>query len=58
VEVFERYFMLNKWGEELLLDPYFNPNLLRMEAYPVNHGCSGQQLSPANLLAYLRRDVP
>jgi len=53
VEVFERYFMLNKWGEQLLLDPYFNPNLQRVEAYPVNHGYSGQQLSPAKLEAYL-----
>jgi hypothetical protein len=33
VELSETQYMRNKWGAELLNDPYLNPNLLRGGQY-------------------------
>ena len=36
IEAFERGYMRDRWGRELLSDPYVNPNLHRSESYDVD----------------------
>lgn len=36
IENFERIYMRQRWGEELLNDPYLNPNLGRNESYAID----------------------
>ena len=36
IEYFERVYMLSRWGKELALDPYLNPNLRRNARYEID----------------------
>ncbi len=43
VEVYEKWYMLNRWGKELATDPYLNPNLLMTTQYQIDFDSLFQQ---------------
>ncbi|WP_141730868.1 glycosyltransferase family 2 protein [Oligoflexus tunisiensis] len=42
-EVYEKWYMLSRWGENLLADPYLNPNLQRSTQYQLDFDSIFQQ---------------
>lgn len=55
VEAFERQYMRQRWGNELLNDPYVNPNLVRGESYTIDHRFPQAEV-PAAFFNHLLRE--
>jgi GT2 family glycosyltransferase len=48
-EVYERWYMLKRWGRDLVLDPYLNMNLERSLKYKLNFDSLFQQPNEATI---------
>jgi glycosyltransferase involved in cell wall biosynthesis len=54
-EAYERWYMLQRWGHELILDPYLNPNLERSQKYKLSFDALYQQPAEASLQKRLQQ---
>lgn len=57
IETFERVHMRHSWGSELLTDPFLNPNLLRSEAFTIDHRFLLPEVPGSVFSAFLAPDL-